>query len=142
MVLALSYLSHILASVILHNSPDIRPSPFPSAEVEDVNIVSNFAEGGLTRMEVVLRLPSDCYEAKKVSIRFDDERETLLFFPEIREKKECSGKTAQSSHWVDLGNLDEGSYQIRELISLKRWAKFKIAKIDQIPQETIGLYKK
>ncbi len=137
MVLAFSILAQCLVATLAHSVSD----PMPLAQVEDVNIFSNFEEGGSAKMQVILKLPSDCYEAKKISIRFDDDRETLLFFPELKRNAECTGKPVESTKIVDLGSLDEGSYQIRELMSLKPWAKFKIAKASELPQEAIGYYK-
>jgi len=139
MVLAFLPLSQLFIGLLLQSS---EPQTKPQAQIEDVNLVGNFSEDGNTRMEVTVSIPSDCYDIKKIDLRFDSERDTLLFFPELSKKKAvCSGKAITTAQWVDLGELNEGFYQVRELMSLKPWAKFKIAKASPVESETIGFYK-
>lgn len=143
MVLLFLPLSQLFLGLLLQADPESQTKPQPI--IEDVNLVGNFSEDGETKMEVVIRLPNNCYEVKKIDLRFDPERDTLLFFPEVVARKapsgSCKTESGISTQWVNLGELSEGSYQVRELISLKSWAKFKIAKSSTVDSETIGFYK-
>lgn len=60
-------------------------------------------------------------------VRFDRDRDVFLFHVSAYEAQSgCEKHPTVQSQMVDLGKLHSGSYEIRELKSLKNWGKIEV----------------
>lgn len=115
----------------------------PQAKILDISFFGGATESDSVAFGVSLEVPDACYEVKKLAFRYNKDRKAFLIYPELRRLKSisCTDLKRVEKVMINFGHLIEGRYEIRELVSLKRWAKFDIFK-DSISDQVLVSFNK
>ena len=96
--------------------------------------------------EVTVRVSNSCQKLKKVGARYDHDRAVVLLYPEMSTiGPQCGSAPAESqliTQWIPLGRFSEGTYEIRDLKSLRVLEGFEIAKGPSLDEELVTYLKK
>jgi hypothetical protein len=127
----MSIFNFILTSSFALTGAEIDASQVVSAPVTTVDIPAMIEEKSSVQFEVVSEFPNDCYGFGPVSLRVDRDRNVILFHVSAFEQRaSCPPNPTLMSKIVHVGRLPQGSYEVRELKSLKKWGNVEVQHFD------------
>ena len=91
--------------------------------VETVDIPSIIDIESPLQFEIEARLPSSCFVLKPTTLRYDHDRHVIFFHASaLKSEVTCDEQpTIARQQIVSTARLQQGTYEIRELKSLKKW---------------------
>lgn len=119
---------HILmtSSFVLTATPP-ESAALISAPVTTVDAPAVVEEKTPVRIEITSEFPNRCYSFGPASVRLDRDRNVILFHVSAYERKtDCVASKTAMAKVVEIGQLAEGTYELRELKSLKKWGKIQV----------------
>lgn len=129
----MNLLNLFLSSVFLLSaqaSDNAKPQLI-SAPIAAVDIPLLIEARSPVQFEITADFPSSCYSFGPASVRLDGDRNVILFYASAYERQENCLRTPTSlSKIIEVGELPEGTYEVRELKSLKKWGKIQVQHLE------------
>ena len=124
-------LSVVLSSGLILQTLAAAPKPVETfvrpAIVGIAPIKSSFSPLENPEFEVIATLPDSCFSLFGVESRVDRDYNVVMFYVRTaRNTQPCTGRPIEARAEFSLKPLREGTYEIRELRSLKNWGRLSI----------------
>lgn len=120
----------LISSFLLTTSPQ-ESLQIVSAPITAVDIPKVVEIKSPLRIEVTSDFPNNCYSFGPTSVRLDRDRNVILFHVSAYERLgDCRGSKTSMAETIEVGQLPEGTYELRELKSLKKWGEVHIQKFE------------
>jgi hypothetical protein len=118
--------SLLTASFLLTAAPE-ESAQLVSAPVTTVDAPAVAEAKRPVRIEITSEFPTNCYSFGPASVRLDRDRKVILFHVSAYERtNNCAPLKTAMAETIDVGQLAEGTYEVRELKSLKKWGEIHV----------------